>query len=188
MWLRGAKFVLLGLSIIFGLFLFYLIVTRININASAIESSGEILSAADAGMEQFSFYQSHNGKVQWQIIATRAQVNDAQHQAVLEDVEITLFGNEGKELHVKGDDGTLDTRSRNFLIANRNHPLIIELEGGYRVFTNHLAWIDQKKELTTNHPVKIVGNGMEVTGVGLIGKMDVEEFQVQHDVEVIFLQ
>lgn len=188
MWLRGARYVLLGLSTIFGLFLLYLVVTRINLRASAFEPSAEILSSADAGMEQFSFYQSHNGKVQWEVLARRAEVQEAQHQAVLEDVTITLFGKEGPELQLTGDEGTLDTGSLNFSVANRDKPLVIELYGGYRVLTNHLVWLDRKRTLTTQHPVRIVGHGMDVTGVGLVGNMDSEEFQVQHDVEVIFLQ
>ncbi|MGH7261020.1 MAG: hypothetical protein ACREI9_10105 [Nitrospiraceae bacterium] len=42
--------------------------------------------------------------------------------------------------------------------------------------------------MTTADAVTITGNGLEVTGRGLVGKLDVEEFQILDDVHVAIAQ
>ena len=42
-----------------------------------------------------------------------------------------------------GDEGTLDTETKNFVLANRSEPLVIHTESGYVIYTNHLTWTDQ---------------------------------------------
>jgi lipopolysaccharide export system protein LptC len=50
-----------------------------------------------------------------------------------------------------------------------------------------VAWKDATKELHTNDLIRIVGHGVTVTGRGLLGRMDSEEFQILEDVHVDFL-
>ena len=99
-------------------------------------------------------------------------------------VAVTLFGKQGKDLTVTGDEGTLDTETKDFVLANRSEPLVIRTESGYIIYTNHLAWTDQTREIRTHGPVRIIGHGLEVTGRGLLGHLDREEFEVLEDVHV----
>ena len=41
-------------------------------------------------------------------------------RAMLQVVAVTLFGQQGKELTVTGDEGTLNTETKNFVLANRS--------------------------------------------------------------------
>ena len=99
-------------------------------------------------------------------------------------VAVTLFGLQGKELTVHGDEGTLNTETKNFLLSNRSAPLVIYTQSGYIIYTNHLAWTDQTREIRTQDPVRIVGNGLDVKGRGLLGHLDTEVFEVLEDVHV----
>jgi lipopolysaccharide export system protein LptC len=99
-------------------------------------------------------------------------------------VQITLYGAEGKELTLSGDEGTLDTQTKNFQLSNRSAPIVVETQSGYTIQTNHLVWTDARHEIHTGDHVTIEGHGLQVTGKGLLGKMDTEEFQILDDVHV----
>jgi lipopolysaccharide export system protein LptC len=47
-----------------------------------------------------------------------------------------------------------------------------------------LVWTDKAKEIHTEDPVRIVGHGLEIRGLGLLGRMESEEFEVLRDVHV----
>jgi len=74
------------------------------------------------------------------------------------------------------------------VLSKRTGDIAVRLENGYTIFTNHLAWTDARREVTTNDAVTITGNGLEVKGRGLVGKLDVEEFQILEDVHVEIVQ
>ncbi|OGW67285.1 MAG: hypothetical protein A3H49_12490 [Nitrospirae bacterium RIFCSPLOWO2_02_FULL_62_14] len=94
----------------------------------------------------------------------------------------------GRELQLESDEGTIDTATKNFILAKREGTIAIQLDNGYTIFTNHLVWTDARREVTTNDAVTITGNGLEVKGRGLVGKLDVEEFQILEDVHVEIVQ
>jgi lipopolysaccharide export system protein LptC len=180
-WVRGG---LLALSGILACFLVYLLTTRTDSTPPASTASTGSLAHADAGIDQFSFLQSQDGAVRWKVEAQRAQVLDAAHQAHLEKVRVTLFGATGWELKLEGDEGAIDTLKQNFVLTNHDGPIVVELGSGYTIYTNHLAWTNDRKEFSTSDPVLMAGHGMELRGTGLVGKLDTEEFRVLHDVQL----
>ncbi|MGH9429145.1 MAG: LPS export ABC transporter periplasmic protein LptC, partial [Terriglobia bacterium] len=78
-------------------------------------SAPPIPQAADAGVTGFSFVQSKDGLVDWKIQAKQAQVFDTDAKAVLNDVQVTLMGPDGVAMTVTGDDGTINTLSKDFV-------------------------------------------------------------------------
>ncbi len=146
------------------------------------------LEHADAGIDRFTFTQTRSGAVQWQVQAQRARMFETENRAVLEDVQVTLYGPKGRELQLEGDEGTIDTAKKNFVLAKRTGDIAVRLENGYTIYTNHLAWTDARREVTTSDAVTIIGNGLEVKGRGLVGKLDAEEFQILENVHVAILQ
>jgi LPS export ABC transporter protein LptC len=186
-WVRWARRSLLALSLVLASFLGYLLVTRSESNPASSEGQAT-LRQADAGIDRFTFTQSKNGQVQWQVQAQRAKVFESEKRAVLEDVQVTLFGQEGWELKLAGDEGTIDTDKRDFMLAKRNGVIAVELESGYTIYTNHLAWADADRRITTRDSVQIIGHGLEITGQGFVGKLDKEEFKILEDVQVEIAQ
>ena len=184
MWRRWVRGGLLTLSGILACFLVYLLATRTDSTPPASTASTGSLAHADAGIDQFSFLQSQDGTVRWKVEAQRARVLEAEHQAQLEQVQVTLFGAHGWELKLEGDEGTIDTLKQNFVLTNHKDPIIVELGSGYTIYTNHLAWTNDRREISTSDPVLMAGHGMELRGTGLIGKLDTEEFRVLNDVHL----
>ncbi len=165
-------------------FLIYLLMT----NATSVPPPTAIvpgtIDQADAIISRFTFTQTKGDRVQWQVDAKQARMFEREKKAVLDNVTVTLFGLQGKELTVQGDEGSLDTESKDFLLANRSEPLVIHTQSGYVIYTNHLMWTDQTREIRTKDPVRIIGHGLEVKGRGLLGHLDTEEFEVLEDVHV----
>jgi LPS export ABC transporter protein LptC len=183
-WQRWAQRVLLGLSLVLACFLGYLLMTNSTSAPPPTATTPGTINQADATISKFTFTQTKGDKVQWQVDAQKARLFEQEKKAVLDDVAVTLFGIRGKEMTVKGDEGTLHTDTKNFVLANRSEPLVIYTESGYTIYTNHLAWTDHTREIRTQDPVRIVGHGLDVKGRGLLGHLDTEEFEVLEDVHV----
>lgn len=186
MWRSWIRRGLLALSAVLAVSLVYLLVTRTESVPRSVNSGN--LAHVDAGIDQFSFMQSKAGAVQWHVQAQRASMTEAEHQAVLEDVQVTLYGQKGWELKLSGDEGTIDTVRKNFTLIRRNGTIPVQLQNGYTIYTNHLNWVEDRREVTTEDPVTIIGQGMEITGRGLVGKLDSEEFKILDDVHVEITQ
>ena len=184
MWQRWVRRSLLALSVVLACFLAYLLATNSPAVPTQTATVPGSMDAADATISQFTFTQTKGDAVQWQVQAHEARLFERDKRAMLQVVAVTLFGQQGKELTVTGDEGTLDTETKNFVLANRSEPLVVHTESGYVIYTNHLAWTDQTREIRTQDPVRIVGHGLEVTGRGLLGHLDTEEFEVLEDVHV----
>jgi len=180
-WVRGG---LLALSVVLACFLAYLLVTNSTMVPTPTAAAPGSMDIADATISQFTFTQTKGDTVQWQVQAQEARLFERDRRAMLRVVAVTLFGQRGKELTVTGDEGTLNTETKNFELANRSEPLVIQTESGYVIYTNHLTWTEQTREIRTQDPVRIVGHGLEVMGRGLLGHLDREEFEVLEDVHV----
>ena len=180
-WVRGG---LLALSVVLACFLAYLLVANSTTVPTPTAAAPGSMDTADATISQFTFTQTKGDTVQWQVQAQEARLFERDRRAMLRVVAVTLFGRRGKELTVTGDEGTLNTETKNFELANRSEPLVIQTESGYVIYTNHLTWTEQTREIRTQDPVRIVGHGLEVMGRGLLGHLDREEFEVLEDVHV----
>lgn len=184
MWELVARRALLAVSVLLATFVGYLLFR----NADSVPSSRliapESVEQADAKIMDFVFTQSKGNVVQWQVQARQARLFEQDKRAVLRDVALTFYGTEGDEVTVHGEEGTMDTATKNFRLANRDTPIVVETRSGYTIYTNHLVWTDQAREIRTEDPVRVVGHGLEVRGQGLRGRMESEEFEVLQDVHV----
>ena len=188
MWNRWARGGLLTLSGILAFSLLYILATRSESVPPPGTASSEALERADAGIQNFRFVQSEAGTVKWEVRARRARLFEGEGRALLEDVHVNLFGPQGRELRLAGEEGAIDMTRKDFTLAQRNGTLAVVLESGYTVYTNHLVWSEEQRVIRTGDPVTIVGHGLEVKGKGLLGKLDSEEFEVLEDVRVEIVQ
>lgn len=187
MWHRWLRRGLLAVSLVLTSFLVYLLTTRTETAPPSARTESAALQRADAGLDRFRFTQSKAGVVQWEVLAEHGRVFESENRAVLDRVKVTLYGPNGRELTLEGDEGTINTASRDFMLAKRTGLIAIKLQNGYTIHTNHLTWEDERREISTQDPVTISGQGMTLTGRGLVGKLDSEEFKVLEDVHLEIL-
>jgi len=187
MWRDLAKWGLLAISGVLTAFLGYLLVVNADSTPPTQSMTPAALEQADAKISQFNFTQSKGDAIEWEIQAKQARLFESEKRAFLNEVDVTLYGEKGKEVTVSGDEGTFYMKTKHFALANKTGALVVETAAGYTIFTNHLEWANDKKEISTDDPVRIVGHGVEVTGRGMIGKLGSEEFEVLQDVRVALI-
>jgi len=187
MWRNVAKWSLLAMSGLLTAFLAYLLIVNANYTSPAKSMPSNAIEQADAKISGFNFTQSKGDTVEWEIQAKQARLFEGEKRALLNEVDVTLYGKRGKELTVSGEEGTFHTKSKHFVLANRTNPLVVETAGGYTIYTQHLEWANDTKQISTDDPVRIVGHGVEVTGRGMVGKLGSEEFEVLQDVRVALI-
>jgi LPS export ABC transporter protein LptC len=184
MWELVARRSLLALSVLLAAFLGYLLFRNADSTQSSRPLPSESIERADAKILEFIFTQSKGDVVQWQVQAKQARLFEHDKRAVLHDVALTFYGAGGDEVTVHGEEGTLDTVTKNFRLTNRQTPIVVVTRSGYTIYTNHLVWTDEAREIRTEDFVRMVGHGLEVRGEGLLGRMESEEFEVLRDVHV----
>lgn len=140
---------------------------------------------ADAGLQGFSYVQSKDGLVDWKIKAKQAQVFDADAKAVLNDeVQVTLMGTNGVTMMVTGDDGTINTASKDFVISKRSGNLALVFDSGYTIYTSRITWDNQQHRIWTDEPVRITGPMLEATGQGMDTFLATQEMRIRRNVRV----
>ena len=150
------------------------------------QASAPILpQQADAGLQGFSFTQSKGGLVDWKIQARQAQLFEADSKAVLNDnVQVTLMGADGVTMTVTGDEGTINTASKDFVIRKRSGNLALILNNGFTIYTRRIRWDNQALRVWTDAPVRITGPQLEITGQGMDAFLASREMRVRRDVRV----
>ena len=59
---------------------------------------------------------------------------------------------------------------------------MITFEDGYQVFTDKLSWKEEARQLYTADPVVIKSEGLVITGTGLVGDVEKNEFRLLNNV------
>jgi LPS export ABC transporter protein LptC len=137
-----------------------------------------------AGLREFSFVESNAGDVEWKIRAHQAQVFDADAKAVLSGVRVTMADSKGVQMTVEGDDGTINTTSKDFVLSNRSGELALVFSDGYTIYTTRIEWVNNERRLWTDAPVRITGPSIEVTGQGMDALLATQEMRIRRDARV----
>ena len=137
-----------------------------------------------AGLREFSFVESNAGDVEWKIRAQQAQVFDADAKAVLSGVRVTMADSKGVQMTVEGDDGTINTISKDFVLSNRSGELALVFSDGYTIYTSRFTWVNNERRLWTDAPVRITGPSFDVTGQGMDALLATKEMRIRRDARV----
>lgn len=165
-------------------FLGYVMFAKVQSNSPPSSVTIKHVDQADAGMEGFVYRQTDEGLVQWEVEAEKAEIFETDHHAVLQTVQVKMFGRQGEKMTLHADSGTINTDTNEFELQNSHDPIVIKLANGYTIFTPHIRWVEARQEISTKKPVTIQGHGMTITGIGLVGNFDSEEFSVLENVRV----
>jgi LPS export ABC transporter protein LptC len=184
MWETFARRILLSLSVLLTIFLGYLLFRNAESSPSHEPIASGVIETADAKLGEFTFTQSKGQTVEWQVRAKQARLFELEKRAVLHEVILTFYGGAGDEVTVQGEEGTLNTATKDFVLTNQEVPIVVHTKSGYTIYTNRLEWIESVREIRTTAPVRIVGHGLEIRGQGLMGRIPSEEFEILQDVHV----
>ena len=139
---------------------------------------------ADAWIQGFSYRQTRSGSTKWIVTADQAQVFDDEHTAKLQSVKIKLFDQdfEKEQMLITSQEGVMNTSSNDFYLVSQDKKTVMTFQAGYQVFSNRLTWKEDARQIHTEDSVVIRGNGLVITGTGLIGDVEKNEFRLLNNV------
>jgi LPS export ABC transporter protein LptC len=141
-------------------------------------------SRADVRIDHFSLVQSRGDEHDWELEAREAKVFEKDSKALLEDIRVKFYGNQGVSIHFDADKGVLNTSTKDLFVERVGEPLSITLSNGYTVHAPSLRWVNARREILSDGPVTIVGPRVEIKGKHLVVGADWKDFQVIGDVQV----
>ena len=178
----GTRWVLTLLILGMAVFIGHRVFTHMRAQESLSTALPKDTNPADAWIQGFTYRQTQSGVAKWEVVAERAKVFEDQHRAQLEDVTVHLFGKEGKEMTVEAEEGTIDTKTNNFELQNQEDNIVVRLASGHTILSRQLQWVEASNQIKTQTPVTIKGQGVVITGKGLVGNLDEEEFRILQNV------
>jgi LPS export ABC transporter protein LptC len=139
---------------------------------------------ADAWIQGFSYHQTRSSATKWVVTADQAKVFDADHTAKLQAVKVQLFDQDfhKEQLLITSEEGIMNTATNDFNLVSQHEKTVMTFQSGYQVFSDTLTWKEEDRQILTNDPVVIQGDGFVMTGTGLIGDVEKNEFQLLHNV------
>ena len=139
---------------------------------------------ADAWIQGFSYRQTRSGSTKWVVTADQAQVFDDEHLAKLQNVSVQLFDKTFKkeQMLITSQEGVMNTSSNDFELISHDEKTVMTFEDGSQMFTDKLTWNEAARQIYADELVVIEGDGLVITGVGLVGDIEKNEFQLLNNV------
>lgn len=139
---------------------------------------------ADAWIHGFTYRQTQSGSTKWIVNANQAKVFEKEHVAKLETVLVRLFDSafQKEQLRITSEEGVMNTSNNDFELVSKNEKTVITFESGFQVFSDKLTWNEQSRQIYTTDQVTIKGDGLIITGTGLEGDVDKNEFHLLKNV------
>ncbi len=151
---------------------------------AVLPSSRGLISKADIEMDRFSLKQIRDGLVEWDIKADRAELFEEREEISLNTMQATLQTAEGLRVVFSGDEGILNTGTHDFEIKENEGDLSLSMNNGYTIQAPTLIWKDQQREIVSDQPVRIIGQGLRIQGDQLLVKLENQQLTVNGDVHV----
>ncbi|MBI3351732.1 MAG: LPS export ABC transporter periplasmic protein LptC [Nitrospirae bacterium] len=180
--MKKVKIGFLGIILLILVFLMFAVLAGIRQKSfNFVVKEG--LKKADIHIGNFSFFQTKEGGKEWELRARKAELFESQNKAVLEGIHVTIHTESGMEISFQGDEGTIDTKRKNFHIQNKSIPIQINMSNGYQAEMMQVDWDNEKKQILSESPIIIRGGNWDVHGNGFIFKTNSEEFLIKRNIE-----
>jgi LPS export ABC transporter protein LptC len=139
---------------------------------------------ADAWIQGFSYRQTQSGATKWVVNADQAKVFDKDQVAKLQTVQIRMFDStfQKEQLLITSEEGVMNTSTNDFELISKKEKTVMTFDSGYQVFSDRLTWDEKARQIRTADSVMIEGDGLIITGTGLTGDVDKNEFHLLKNV------
>jgi lipopolysaccharide export system protein LptC len=135
---------------------------------------------ADLEVGNLFLTEEKEGAIRWQMEAKIAERYKKGKKTFLEDLRVTLYGEDGRVVTLQGDKGRIDEKTRDMEV---NGDVVVTSSDGLRLETTSLKYNHSRREITTDAPVRIDGRGITISGVGLLMELATEKVSILKDVE-----
>lgn len=140
-------------------------------------------AAADVSIERFTMFRTRAGRVEWELVAGRAELFEREHLGRLESLRALLYGGPGEQMTIVGDIGEIDTRTRDFWIARQGGAIELALANGLTVVATRFQWAEATEILMAPGAVQIQAPGVEIHGEDFRARVAIQEWELVNGVQ-----
>lgn len=128
----------------------------------------------DLALKEINYTETHEGKRRWTLVADSAAHNIGAGMTRIENIHMVFYDIEGVgDLTLTAHNGELNSESREISV---NGDVVVHSPKGYALYTDWLHYREADRMASTDAPVRLVSDTMEVTGTGM--RLDVQNYSV----------
>jgi LPS export ABC transporter protein LptC len=147
----------------------------------ALTNAAGLVPGALLHARNFHWTQMKGDQSQWTLEAKDASYASDKTSMVLKGAHLKMVAKDGKRLELSAPMATLKMEGNHIGRADMSGGLIVHY-GDFVLTTDSAIFSPDDDELKASGAVKIVGQGLTVTGVGLQGHPKEEEFELLNEV------
>jgi LPS export ABC transporter protein LptC len=137
-----------------------------------------IKDGADLSLGKIKQTATRDGRKEWSLEAGSALYMENEKKAVLKDLAVTYYFEDGREVYLDADQGILHTDTNDIEFSGN----VVIRNGDYRMATDRLNYEHGPRFIFCNQPVQITGNGAKVTGNSLNFDLNANKVVLSGDV------
>jgi LPS export ABC transporter protein LptC len=141
---------------------------RSSSSAAALRQAVNLVPGALLHAHNFKWTQMKGGQSQWRLSARDASYAKDKTSLMLTDAALSMVAADGKEVAVNAPHAEISVTGNHVNSARLSGGLTINY-GNFVLSTPEATFVPDKDILTAPGVVKVVGEGLTVTGVGLSG-------------------
>ncbi len=167
---------LLGIFIA-ALSLLLLVMVLVNFRERAPEELIEALPKnVDVVLKGIDYTETRDGVRRWHLLADSADYNVTDGYTLIRDVLMTFFDEQGEQIAtLKAQTGELHTQSKEVTARGE---VVVKSARGYVFYSDYLDFSEAARLITTDAPIRMLSDEMELTGTGLKFDVDKHAYQV----------
>jgi LPS export ABC transporter protein LptC len=172
---------LLGLLIIAGVLVLVLTVLRNQDRFSPGAVLETVAPEADLALRRIHYTETRDGVRRWTLDADSAQHDVGAGVTRIENIRVAFHpeNGDGADTTMTAREGTVRIEAGElFLLGN----VVVQSPDGYTVETESLRYHEAERQIRTSDPVRLVSEGMEMTGTGMILNIHEQTFTLLADV------
>lgn len=123
-----------------------------------------VRSDSDLAMQKINYTETQDGRRKWSIQADSAAHDFNERYATIENIRMVIYEQQGGDIVVSARQGRFDMDKG--LVTLQGDVRLAD-ESGQSIYTDRLEFDDPGNVLRSEESVRIVSNGMALTGVGL---------------------
>lgn len=122
---------------------------------------------------------NEQGVTEWELKALKADFFQDQSMAGFKEVEVKFFSQEGRLFTLRGDTGTLNTKTRDFQLSGN---VVGTSSDGYRFETEAISYEATKRQVKSDAKVLLESPQLILEGLGMVMDLDQQKVSLSKNV------
>ena len=140
-------------------------------------------TGVDLALQDINYTHTEGGVARWRLVAKQVAHRPGEQVTAVNDLQLTFYDAGGRE------QGTMSAQAgriaSDFSWVEVRDAVTIVSRHGYTLQTDHLTYRQEARSITTEAPVRLTGNGLQLDGVGLQLDLETQRLRVPAQVHAV---